>query len=997
AHAGFGQQGIAFLHLFDGPGQNRLKFANFSLNFQSISGKVDNAAISGEGKIDFTSKHTLLDFKLSLQGEFTQDLHNLGLNSADRCIGQSEIIVLGSLVDPVSRGKFNFLFSKESQKTLTLNGSFIYSQAQLTLNAVSDDDEFHLTASANNLFEESKLSLQATKFEKLFVFVNNPELEFIRKRYNLNLLADRKGKNLYLELDGYRRDNYEKLFQIVSDSTASNSQNKIVGDITLFPNSDQNITGEFEVNISETEIRLTRFYLSDWLHGTLDLSKSNYTPYDGRLAISGLKLSLLLSLLGEDLPNFEGDLYGQINFQKQEQKPQFTGNLWLLNGFFRGAGPLKGEMSFLTDSSTFKIKKLSLEKSEATSILAKGQFSFSNKEIDATIVGSEVDVNEVIKIITGSDGLVQGDAIVQISLKGKLPKIPIYGDITIHNAKILMLGFDEAIWDFGHENKSNGSYVSGEELYIGHAIFNRFGEFALEGSGQLPLKDKQSLNVNMSGDGNFLVLLSDIEDYFQASKSEGHLDLHLAGKYKKLDFSGSQFIFKNGTLQLSSVVNKVENLEAEFEVLPEDYFLHVVKLQGTIKDEPFSIVNTNVYNTLNHSVYEPLRIAGDDLNLGALILNTSPKGVPLNIPGLMEKGDVGWYALVGQTPEEQFFVAGPWQRPYVRGEVHIRNANLMFPFDESAGEGNAIVMNILNNINWDVHAVSEKDTRYVKQFAAGIYVNMDIDKDNSGLNFTGVLKDSTFRIEGKVESTRGEFEYIDLNFRVEKFGAEFNQTSLYPMVYGKAWTVVRDTSNVPSDVYLTLYTVDDVTHDEVQKGRWDRLNIKLSSEYPGYEETQGQIMATLGYSAETVEEKATKAVGYSTDKLIFRPLMRPIERELERKLGLDVVRFSYAITRNFLDANFNNEELSTSLALLRSSRLILGKYLTDDLYFLYTGELKAGIDYRFQDKGVGLEHIFGVEYRLNSSWLLQMEYDYNTLLENRKDDKKIWLRHSFPF
>jgi hypothetical protein len=114
-------------------------------------------------------------------------------------------------------------------------------------------------------------------------------------------------------------------------------------------------------------------------------------------------------------------------------------------------------------------------------------------------------------------------------------------------------------------------------------------------------------------------------------------------------------------------------------------------------------------------------------------------------------------------------------------------------------------------------------------------------------------------------------------------------------------------------------------------------------------------------------------------------------------LGLDVVRFSYAITRNFLDANFSNEQLTSTLSFLRSSRLVLGKYLFGDVYFLYTGELEAGIDYQFRDKGVGLHHIFGLEYRLNPRWLVQVEFDYNTLLETHKDDKKFWLRHAFPF
>lgn len=76
---------------------------------------------------------------------------------------------------------------------------------------------------------------------------------------------------------------------------------------------------------------------------------------------------------------------------------------------------------------------------------------------------------------------------------------------------------------------------------------------------------------------------------------------------------------------------------------------------------------------------------------------------------------------------------------------------------------------------------------------------------------------------------------------------------------------------------------------------------------------------------------------------------------------------------------------------------MLGKYLTSDLYLLYSGQLDAGIDYQFKDKGVGLRHFVGLEYRLKPSLLFQVEYDYNTLLETHKDDKKFWLRHSFFF
>ena len=973
-----------------------LNFKDLSLNFQNISARIDDVHFSGLGSLEFSSPDKLIDFDLDGFGDFTKNLQSFGLASTDQCQGNIKLNVFGTLNDPVSRGSFDLVCRKENEEPLMLDGTFGYRQKGFNLNATSNKYGFHLTASIEDVFSSPSLKIDATNFETVLVFINDPIFDFLKIQYNLNLKARSNNGELNVEIDGYRRDNYDKLFHIVTNSQLDQNNN-FKGAITLFPNSKDNIQGNFELNISQDRIHLSSFDLGGWLNGSFEISKKNYSPMSCKLIASGIPLSSLLYLLGDSSPNFNGNLYGQILLEDKEENPKFLGNLWLMDGFVGKIGPLKGEINFQADSEKIEIRKLSVVKLDAPYFNANGNYNFATKEIEATLVGSNLDVNEILQILTNSEEVAQGEAFMQVFLKGKTPKIGVYGDIRVHNAKILMFEFDDCIFEFGKEGQGNGSYLSDEVIHIGHVVLTKNGEFVVQGSAVLPHRNSNFLDVQLSGDGNFLSLLSDVEEFFISSKSDGHLDLHITGKYEKPVLTGSRFKFTNGYLKLGAVANKIKHLQGDLEIIQNDYFLDIKKLSGTIKEERVSISNTNNVVGLNHGVYVPLRVAGDDLNLGALYLETSSTGVPLNIPSLMDQGEIGWFSLVGRTSKEKFFVTGPWQRPNVRGEVQIRNANLMFPFAESSDNDNTLVRNILNNINWDVRTVSVKDTRYVRQFPAGIYVNMEVDKKSSDLKFTGVLKDSTFIIEGKVESTRGAIEYFDLNFRVEKFGAEFDRTSLEPIVYGKAWTVVRDSSNAPKDVYMTLYTLDDLTHQEVSRGRWDRIKIKLSSEYPKYEESQREIMATLGYSSDTMDDRARKAVGSSTDNLIFRPLLRPIERQLERKLGLDVVRFSYAITRNFLDANFSNEQLSSSLAFLRSTRLVLGKYLTGDVYFLYTGELEAGIDYQFQDKGVGLHHVLGLEYRLNPQWLLQMEYDYNTLLETHKDDKKIWLRHSFPF
>ena len=147
-----------------------------------------------------------------------------------------------------------------------------------------------------------------------------------------------------------------------------------------------------------------------------------------------------------------------------------------------------------------------------------------------------------------------------------------------------------------------------------------------------------------------------------------------------------------------------------------------------------------------------------------------------------------------------------------------------------------------------------------------------------------------------------------------------------------------------------------------------------------------------------MQEKAVDVIGISADNLVFRPLFRPFERQIEQRLGLDLVRFSSRFTRNLIAMNVGNDEyIQSNLAFLRSTRLTVGKYLADRLYLLYTGQIEAGHNYRYQQPGLGLHHTVGLEYRINPKLLLEMEYDYDGLLLWQKDDKRFFIRHWFPF
>ena len=208
-------------------------------------------------------------------------------------------------------------------------------------------------------------------------------------------------------------------------------------------------------------------------------------------------------------------------------------------------------------------------------------------------------------------------------------------------------------------------------------------------------------------------------------------------------------------------------------------------------------------------------------------------------------------------------------------------------------------------------------------------------------------------------------------------------------------------------IFLTMQTVDntvdrevdDIVRQEEGRARLDQIRFKLSTDNPNIGTTEAQILASLGYSSQDLQGSALQAIGYSTDNMIFRPIFRPIERKLEQSLGLDYIRFSSPLTRNLILFNLNNNlQLNHRLALLQSTKVTVGKYLANSLFLQYTGQIESGVDYRFKENNLGWHHTLGLEYRISPQLMVELEYDYDSLLikENR-DDKRIMLRHWFPF
>jgi hypothetical protein len=962
-----------------------------------------SARIEGQGVVWLNTPEAPMDLELRATGEFAPALQTLGVGNLSSCTGSLDLRLRGSVAHPVAEGKFDVVWTALEAEPFPLSGNLTYESGGLTVEAGSSEHEFRIKGAVADLWDRPSVKLQASNVENTLVFWSERLLASLRQSLAIDVFLQGRLDALDFLVEGYAKPSRRKVMQLYGTSRPLQpGQRRLDGTLTFFPRLGKDLRAQFEAIQSKDRFDLLSIEARPYLSGALTADLTPGGQIDGSLKVSGLPLTELVETpYVQGKPAYRGDLYGSVLFQGPSVAPKAVGNFWLLKGFFNGVGEFAAELSFELDRQGVNVPKWALTRGGSPYLHGSLHYLFGSDEVDAEIRGASIDAEDFLQALTGYSGFYDGVATIDLRAKGQGPRVPLYGSIDVRNGRLLDLRFDQMNFRFGTDpEQPTTSYVGEGYLRSEEITVSRTGAFTLVGNGALPLVGGKELRVHLGGEGNFTPLLSDLSDLFLPSDTRARLSLNVAGGYTSPLFPESELEILEGSLRLSAVAPEIKNLQGRLSITSDGDFLSIDKLTGTVGGKSITVTNIRNPDGVNHGAQIPLRLGGDGLSLGTLIVQTNPKGVLLNIPGVMPEKEYGWFSVSGLEPGEDFYISGPWRRPLVRGEVRLRDVNIIFPFEEDGAETNPVVQNILYNINWDVRVVSRKDTRYVKEIpAANLYLNVKMDDNASALRFRGIWRDSTFRIEGHLESTQGIIEYLSNVFRLEWFTADFDPSDLFPVVSGRAWTVVEDSTRFPVNVYLTLYTVDDATLEEVQRGRWEKIRVKVTSDRPTYLATQREVFNTLGYSWDTMEEvieKGVEVAGAAAEYQTLGRVLRPFERQLERALKLDVVRFSSRLTQNILEMS-RLGLLSPSLSLLRSSRLMLGKYLSGDLYFIYTGQLESGLGYHLNPTtyNYGLRHSVDLKYRINSEILLEMEYYYNNLYLADKDDARVWLRWSF--
>ncbi|MBC7187670.1 MAG: translocation/assembly module TamB domain-containing protein [Calditrichaeota bacterium] len=959
-------------------------------------------SVEGAATVTFTQAGAQLQAQLRGRGDAAGELRRALAAAVASCPDSFAVEVGGSVAAPWVRGRFGLTLLDEHGAAVPMQGTLAYADRTTEVIAQGPGG-LRLQAAVRG----RQLSIEGQNLQgPASVLWKLPARAQLR-RLECDVALRGRSDSLATLVEGRWRDANDLVHPLLSASgvlLGSKQRRSWRSSTKFFPVDREPVDGVLELNLRKGVVELSRLMLGESVTGGLKIEGGKI---QGRLRLRGAPLEYF-ALLADTV--VQGQLSGEISLGGSTRSPRIEGALQLASAYFHRQGPFAGEVAFQVQDSTASLRQLAIRHGSRQIVSAEGLLGPGRRIAQLRLTGADVDLATVVAAATGKTEVIRGQANLHLLVQGGPQGVTVNGDATLVEGQLLGVAFDTLRLVLAGRPEVVPDGASGRD-YAWMPVLRlvRKGAFGIQGKGALPLNLTDPMSVEIAGQGDPLALVDEASGFVKEAKSRGTLHLRIGGTLAAPRLEQGELNIERGVLRFASVVPVVKELQGTLRLHPESRFVEVSELRGLMGGEPFVIYNVPAVGKEYRRALQPFELEDLGVSLGILVVETSPDGVVLSIPGLMEPGEYGRFQLLGYGSNDRFCIAGPAERPILYGTMVLHGVRFGYPFNGGGQGVSPEVTQLLEMVEWDLRVVPGTNTRYVKKLPGGldnVYVTLDLDERYGGLRFTGQLRDETFRIEGELRSTRGTVEYLDMNFRLEQAGIEFDRNTLVPVVYGRAYTTVADSNGIPSQIYLTLATVDRALEgrrvdervlDQRYRARWDELRFQLSSDNAALGSNEAQLLASLGYTPERLRQKTVDVIGISADNLVFRPLFRPFERRLERYLGLDVVRLSSRLTRNLIEMNLATTPMPSKLYLLRSSRLTVGKYLSDDLYLVYTGQLESGLDYRYQVPGLGLHHTLGLELRINPKLLIEMEYDYDGLLLWRKDDTRLWIRHWFPF
>ncbi len=985
--------------------------------FRLYNAEIGRYQFQGTGRY-IPGRHRLWT-RLDISGAF--DRHKV----FDRLSQKQQRLQLNVYVNTRNRnmtGNWQYAIAQSIEDTLLwINGKlegnrrFVHLESQ-----ASNSPDFDIDFKISRYLNDIKIERAEINLVPIHRFISEPFLQKPFKRFATRATFKGTANQLDGNIEIFDRQNPSDIFVLRT------SINRLLKDKRLIKGTIhyKNIDGNYHVNLTPSKMQ-GEFKVNHELQGDLKIDLLSDKPLSGTFNFDDFNIMRLFadSVLSDDF-RFQGSIDGQITLSGTLNDPVLNARLSGEKFVFNDVGYYQAEASLNATRERWKLDSLAISLNNIPILKGTLEHRQYNNELDGFISGSGVNAEQLFNTFFKETPYISGQMDYRVRISGPSERPVLSGAIDLQDGVLDKIKYDKINIAF------NDSLLAGiqsldyaqHKFYLKTFEMSEMGKYHLTANGALADQSENPIDLDVHYQGDVFFLLPYLNDFFERGSCNSDIALHIAGKPDQLRIMSGRAVIERGELWMDEVAKHVDNIHGVIELEKGTNRVNFINFEGKVGETSLTINTVRDVVLANGDKLDSWYFESLDLDFGVLAMQTDAEGIQLHIPGLMHDGDTGRLHLSGKEEGEMFYFAGPLKHPVVRGAVTLYNVRLTYPFiqNESKDYSDNPAVEFLRNINWDVKTLSGEDVLYVREIPAYIgKVNTElyIDESSEGLEFSGIIEEHTFNPTGKMVSQRGRLEYLDQNFRVERFSAEFNEYSNLPIISGRAWTTIRDSVGaIPKTIYLKLYAVDEETGSEIQQGRWEDFRFKLVSADPQIGETQEQVLAYMGFSVGNIKQKATSVGGAVTERYLIRPLLRPIERTLERKLGMDMVRINSNIARNLFysslitqqNYNFNSGLLNPFatetpyLFLMQSSEVTLGKYITQDLFLTYTGQLVSVYDQT--ETELELNHSVGIEYRFFRNVLLELEYDreligYYRLPDQKQyfEDFKIRLRHSFTF
>jgi hypothetical protein len=277
-------------------------------------------------------------------------------------------------------------------------------------------------------------------------------------------------------------------------------------------------------------------------------------------------------------------------------------------------------------------------------------------------------------------------------------------------------------------------------------------------------------------------------------------------------------------------------------------------------------------------------------------------------------------------------------------------------------------------------------------------VDAIVDPTEEPLFIRDTIEDSTFYLLGRLTSNRGRVDYLDQTFSIDYVSADFDETNMMPVLEGRAETYGIDSLNRSVPVYLTIYDIDVENNTRYRQARFDDVTYVLESDNADSPES---VLQLLGYGSVNTTAKAEQVLAKTALSAAKRRWLDPIARQLEKSTIFDEIALAPGGGRSGLFRQQREQALTDStqsasvVRFFTGSHVTVGKYLTDDVFVSYTGELVEGPG-DLEGSRLGLVHFWNLELRMDPlarDLVLDFAIEYDEI--ERRRDESVALKYSF--